>query len=425
MATLFRLRVVLAAVLPLLVPATALSESICDPDGLQDNGSIYRICMPPANEYNGNLIIWAHGFQDAGTPVEIPENQLCIDGFCIPDLVNGLGFGFATNSYSKTGLAIRQGMDDIVDLVDIFAATKGAPARVYLTGASEGGIITALLVEGRPDVFAAGVAACGPVGNFPFQINYFGNGRAAFQYFFPGLIPGDPFHPDQTLVDNWSAYYDQVVKPAVLDPSNRARLDQLVAVARLPFDADNYLETVEESVRDVLGYSVVNLNDATQTLGGFPFDNRNRRYRGSNNDLLLNLLIPRVDAHPEAIIEMETFYNTNGILERPLVTLHTLRDQQIPYIHELFYILKTLASGSFLVRHANVRIDRYGHCSFTAGEVLFAFALMLAYDRNLIELTGVGSTLEGEDLVRFEERARAASLPYRLEGTNLAAKLRE
>ena len=137
--------------------------------------------MPPAGQYNGILVIWAHGFQDAGSPVEIPEDQLCIDDFCIPDIVNGLGFGFATNSYSKTGLAVLEGKADILDLVNIYAQAKGEPSKVYLVGASEGGIITALSVEQSPNVFSAGLAACGPIGNFPYQINYFGDARATFE----------------------------------------------------------------------------------------------------------------------------------------------------------------------------------------------------------------------------------------------------
>ena len=112
----------------LAVPAPA--QSACEPDGVQASGSKYRICMPPADRYNGSLVIWAHGFQDAGTPVSIPEDQLCIGGFCIPDLVNALGFGFATNSYSKTGLAVLEGKADIRDLVDIYAAQKGRPSKV-------------------------------------------------------------------------------------------------------------------------------------------------------------------------------------------------------------------------------------------------------------------------------------------------------
>lgn len=410
--------VLLATVLP------AQAASICDPDGVQRSGSIYRICMPPASEYNGLLVIWAHGFQDAGTPVEIPEDQLCLADLCLNELVNDLGFAFATNSYSKTGLAVLQGKRDILDLVRIFTATKGRPERVYLIGASEGGLITTLAVEQHPDVFSAGVAACGPIGHFPFQIDYFGDGRATFDYFFPALIPGDPFRPDQFLVDTWARYYEDVVRPVVFDPANRERLDQWVRVAALPFDPDDYLATVELSVRDVLRYSVVNLNDAAATLGGFPFDNRWRWYSGSDNDVLLNLQVPRVSADPAAITAMHTRYRTTGVLARPLITMHTRADQQVPYLHEQLYILKTLASGAFLSRHLNVAIDRFGHCNFTRDEALFAFAAMLFYDAVLEQVSGVGAFLAPRELTRFERMARTARLPYRRAGTALKMRLK-
>lgn len=48
------------------------------------------------------LVIWAHGFQDAGTPVQIPEDQLQFGNVYLPDLITRLGFAFATNSYRKT-----------------------------------------------------------------------------------------------------------------------------------------------------------------------------------------------------------------------------------------------------------------------------------------------------------------------------------
>ena len=415
---------VFAALLLLATPARA--ESICDPDGVQGSGSIYRICMPPAEQYNGILVIWAHGFQDAGTPVGIPEDQLCIGDFCIPEVINGLGFGFATNSYSKTGMAILQGKNDIIDLVSIYTAQKGQPQKVFLVGASEGGIITALAVEQRPDIFSAGLAACGPVGNFPLQINYFGDARATFGYFFPGVIPGDPFAPDQALVDVWSDYYDFIVKPIVMAPQNRARLDEWVRVARLPYDADNYLFTVEQSVKDALRYSVVNLPDAVLTIGGFPFDNRSRLYTGSSNDILLNLLVPRRTADPAAVAMMNSpAYSTTGVLQRPLVTLHTLRDQQIPYWQEQIYALKTLASGSYLTRHLNIPVDRFEHCNFTTDEVLASFAIMLFYDGLLAEVSGTSSFLTPAQVAAFEARTRAVGLLTQRAGSSLAVTLKK
>jgi pimeloyl-ACP methyl ester carboxylesterase len=373
------------------MPAEAAAA--CEPDGVQDSGSIYRICMPPAASYNGMLVIWAHGFQDAGTPVSIPEDQLCIEDLCIPDVVNGLGFGFATNSYRKTGLAILEGKADILDLVNIYTAQQGAPTKVFLVGASEGGIITALALEQHPDIFSAGLSACGPIGDFPGQINYFGDARATFNVFFPGVIPGSPFAPPAALAANWQAYYDAVVAPIVLHPVNRARLDQWVSVARLPFDANNYLETVAVSVADALRYAVVNLADAAATIGGFPFDNSSRVYRGSSNDTVLNLFVPRVAADPVALNVMQTQYQTTGVLQRPMITLHTLRDQQVPYWHEQLYALKTIASGAFLTRHLNIPIDRFEHCNFTAGELIGSFLTMLQFDAAVpAGMTAAGST---------------------------------
>lgn len=412
-------------VLVLVLAAPARAASTCDPDGVQSSGSIYRICMPAPADYNGILVIWAHGFQDAGTPVQIPEDQLCIGTFCIPDVINSLGFGFATNSYRKTGLAVLQGKDDILDLVNIYAAQKGQPRKVYLVGASEGGIITALSVEQHPDVYSAGLAACGPIGDFPFQINYFGDARATFEYFFPGLIPGPAFNPDPGLVSIWSDYYDLIVKPVVLAPVNRDRLNQWVAVAHLPFDANNYLDTVQVSVRDVLRYSVVNLKDAAATLGGFPFDNSTRFYQGSSNDFLLNLLVPRAHASLDAYAAMNTSYHTTGVLQRPLITLHTLRDQQVPFAHEQFYALKTLVSGSLLTRHLPIAIDRFAHCNFTPDEMLGSFAIMLFYDNVLDNVSGVGSFLTAEQLAKFEAFAQALGLPYRRDGAALAMTLRQ
>jgi hypothetical protein len=418
----------LTLILLLLFSATPARAQSCDPDGTQTSGSKYRICMPPAGSYNGSLVVWAHGFQDAIEPVHIPEDQLCFASTCLPQLITSLGFAFATNSYSKTGLAVLQGKDDILDLVNIFTQRQNGqrPNKVYLVGASEGGIITALSVEQRSDVFAGGVAACGPIGNFPFQINYFGDARATFQYFFGDIvqIPGDPFHPDPMLAQTWTARYASEVEPIIFNPANQNRLSQWVRVAGLPFDSADLEGSLRISVRDVLRYSVVNLNDARDTLGGFPFDNRFRWYFGSDNDLLLNIFVPRIGADPIAVNAMNTAYATTGVLQRPLVTLHTLRDQQVPYFHEVLYLLKTLSSGSFLTRHFNIAIDRFEHCNFTADEALGSFIVLLFYDGVLQGVSGTPSQMTKAEQAAFENHMRAAGVPYRKTAAPLSFKMK-
>jgi len=364
--------------LTLAAAAPGTAHAACGPDRIQSSGAVYRICMPPPDRYNGALVVWGVGFQDAGKPVEIPEDQL--GHGAVPAFYNALGFAFAVSSYSKTGLAIRQGVNDLLDLVDLFRAQEGTPQRVYMIGASEGGIITTLLVEQHPDVFDAGVAACGPIGDFPGQINYLGDARVTFEYFFPGLIPGPLFDPPLSLVQNWDGYYKDVVRPNLLDKSNRDRLEQWVRVAQLAVDPADYVDSAEEAAGDVLSYFVQNIQDAVATLGGFPYDNATRVYSGSDDDQSLNAAVPRVTADPRATAEMLAHYTTSGNLKVPLITLHTLLDPLIPYAHEDAYLSKTAAYGVNGRLHVNLPVQRFGHCNFEFKETLIAMYLMLAYD---------------------------------------------
>lgn len=374
---------------PLLLLALSLlasgAEAACGPDRIQASGAIYRICMPSTVPYNGRLVVWAHGFQTSGTQVSIPEDQLAVNGQSLPELVNGLGFGFATTSYAKTGLAVRQGTADVLDLVNLYRAEQGAPTKVYLTGASEGGLITALLAEQHPEAFSGALAVCGPVGDFAYQMEYLGDARAAFQYFFPELIPGDPFRPAPELAAGWDDYYAATVKPALLAPANRKKLKQWVKAAKLPFDPKKSLSTMEDAARQVLGYAVMDMEDARETLGGMPFGNLDRQYKGA----ALNREVPRAAADAAALAEMRANYDTGGRPGIPLITVHTSLDPQVPYRHEKLYLGKTRKSGSYPKQHFNIRVDRYGHCKLSRDEVLLSFAALMLYADDASALAGL------------------------------------
>jgi pimeloyl-ACP methyl ester carboxylesterase len=354
--------------------------SQCTPDQPHQNSpAIYRICRPPwwwAN--NDDLVIWAHGYVDALQPVEIPEDQLCLpNGLCIPDVLNFLGYNFATTSYAVNGLAVRPGIQDVIELVDLYTQEFGAPEHVLLVGASEGGLITALAVEQHPEIFDGGLSTCGPIGNFRWQVNYFGNFRIVFDYFFSGLIPGTPVEIPPELLPIWETYYDTNVAPVVFDPANQSALAQLLNVTKVPFQRSD-LSTIGTTVEDVLWYNTLATNNATEVLGGQPFDNTSRWYRGSLDDETLNAEVARFAADAVALQEIEDHYQTTGILSVPLVTLHTVLDQQVPYWHEILYLQKTKASGAWPVFHENYSPTLgYGHCAFSTTDVLGAFGLLV------------------------------------------------
>jgi pimeloyl-ACP methyl ester carboxylesterase len=364
----------LALVVPLAAASTAFSQqvSVCGTDFPHSTAALGRICMPGLVPWNGNLIVFAHGYVAPGEPIAIPESQLTLpDGASIPEIVNGLGFGFATTSYSKNGLAVLEGVADVTDLVQVFGKRVGQPRRVYLVGASEGGLVTTLAVE-QPDVFSGGVATCGPVGDFRRQIDYWGDFRVLFDFYFPGVIPGDVLSVEDEVRENWKTRYVPAITRALT--TRPALLDKLLRVSRAPFDP-NDPESKIETALGILWYNVFATNDARAQLGGNPYDNSRRLYLGSGNDFWLNLLVERYHADWTALAEIDVHYQTNGRLEAPLVTLHTTADPIVPYWHEPLSSLKALANSGLL--HANVPVFRYGHCSFKAEEALVALGLLV------------------------------------------------
>lgn len=358
----------------------------CYPDAYQPGGAIYRICMPLDPPQENQLVIWAHGYVNPDEPIHIPEDQLCPfgEGFpCINDIANALGYGFATTSYHKNGLAIVEGIQDILELIDLYIAEQGQPTRIYLIGASEGGIITALMTEDYPDILSAGLSMCGPIGDFNKQVNYFGDFRALYNYFYPGNFPEQVIVPYPLYVygmENFDELYQTKWLPSILE-GGPSKMWELIQTAHIPYDPLNFNESIEQSIHDLFRYNVYAANDAAYTLGSRlyplqPYHNMNRIYTGSLDDAALNAGIQRVQADPLARLIIERDYQTSGELEIPLVTLHTTLDQQVPYWHVPLYQEKIDAAGANDL-YFHIRADRYEHCNFTEAEALIALLKMI------------------------------------------------
>lgn len=362
----------------LALPMFAVSPlPYCQEDSNSEtNGSVYLVC-PSANP-NADLVIFAHGFVDPSKPVGIPYDQLVLpDGTSIPGLVLQLGMSFAAPSYPTNGLAIVEGVADVKNIATYFKNHYGQPNRVFLTGVSEGGLVTAKAIESAPDVFRGGVAACGPVGDFNYQISYFMDVRVVFDYFFKNVLPGSPISIPDDLRQNFNScttvtctqpYADKIRAALLADPAKAA---QLTKVTRVPTGPDP-----QQSVIDVLWYNAVETNDAFQKLGGSPYDNRFRWYSGSSNDLLLNLSVQRFKPDSAAVQAVSAGYQTTGKVTVPLVTLHTTGDNVVPFPHEILYTTKVALSGS-LNNFVPIPISRYGHCQFTPVEAVIGLWIML------------------------------------------------
>jgi pimeloyl-ACP methyl ester carboxylesterase len=342
----------------------------CHDGTLDATGALYQVCYPSG--WNGDLVVYAHGYVVADAPLAIPDDQ--IDGQPIAQVVNGLNYAYATTSYRANGLVADEAVEDVAQLVaEVRRRFTPDPSRTFIVGVSEGGLVAALSAERHPESFDGALAACGPVGNFAGQIDYLGDFRVLFDYFFPGVIPGGPVDVPDTVRAQWSSVFAPKVAAAIA-ADDQATLE-LLTVAGAPHEAAD-LPLAATTALDILFYDVFALPDARQRLGGQPYDNIGRVYQGSSDDGALNAGVARVAADVAARTGLDVF-ETAGTLSIPVSTLHTSRDPIVPVGQETEYAGKVSArgAGSFLTQQAP---DRYGHCAFTGPEVLQAFGSVAA-----------------------------------------------
>ena len=328
-------------------------------------GALTRVCFPA--DWNGDLIVYAHGYVEPQAPLAVPENEL--GGTPVEDLVNSLGYAYATTSYRANGLVADVAVDDVLELLDLVLRTvRPDPARVYLVGVSEGGLVVTLAAEREPERFTGALAACGPIGDFPRQIDYLNDVRVVFDYLFPGVLPGDADDPPAELVDGWTSTYAPAVAAAIeADPDRGAELATVTGIPDEGIDAAALAETVVALLR----YNVLGSGDAQGRLGGQPYDNADRVYVGSADDEALNTGVERIAADPDARAALQRF-ETTGDPGVTLSTLHTTGDPIVRFFHQQLYEEKAIAAGA-AGRLARRDVDRFGHCAFTATEILAAF----------------------------------------------------
>lgn len=343
-------------------------------DSTNPGHQIVLTCLPKL--WNGYLVVYAHGYVAPQAELALPVEELgqgtLPDGQSIIDVLMSMGFGFATTSYHKNGWAVEQAEADILDLIAYFendVAHRSAD-KIFLTGASEGGLVTTMMIEKYPDRLDGGLAMCGPVAGAPYQMDYVGDFRVVFDYFFPGIFPfGATDVPEDAYLD-WESVYAPAIRSAV--KNNHLKRFQLMTVTKAPWvvwDASTAVTTAQTLLR----YSVVGTIDLMELSGGeMPYNNIGRKYSGSWNNRRLNKKVERVDGNPAYLRD---YYLTTGELDQPLVTLHTLLDGAVPFRHELYYFDRVANKGRS--KYLTVLpVVGYGHCAFEPYQVLGAFALL-------------------------------------------------
>jgi pimeloyl-ACP methyl ester carboxylesterase len=392
------------------------------------------LLVRPQTSWQGDLIVFAHGYRDParpagfwsdGLPADLDGVLAALGGLegggdlsggvaqalalaaCPVALEGAFGFdkpsaAFAASSYSATGYAVEGGVPETHLTNALFERFLGPPERTYLAGASLGGIVTLEVAERYPERYDGALPVCGPVGGSLLQLAYVGHVELLFRTLYPdvfdggavgdidlaeplGLPYGDPTAPGDPALED--TVVNRIVAAANADPSGleqlaRIEVDPLGGARRplLQVDPDDP-DSLLRSVLDAFFYTAVGKRDVLDLAGGLPFDNGATTYWLDDAPFAG---VPRFAGDPEARSYFARHYEPTGELRLPTLTVHNRYDPVVPAFHEEAYADAVAGAGQDgLLRTAIVPFEGlpptgtepFGHCAFPA-EVVAAFGLL-------------------------------------------------
>lgn len=343
--------------------------------GIHNNAG-FRIEVP--DNWNGSLVLWAHGFRGNGLELTVENHPLRL--FLVAN-----GYAWAASSYSKNAYDPAQGAKDTHALTTFFNGRFGKPARTYITGASMGGHVTGIIAEQWHRSYDGALALCGVLGDYEL-FDFFLDFNLAAQTL-SGVGRRFPFDPADYL--------------GVAVPATKARLELFPNT--FPFTlnaAGRNLKSLTElrsgGVRPVFDQGFLFWNGVAGNflfeLGvaigdgslprhpGVAVDNTDIVYQFDTDPALnadeaaFNAAVQRVAADPQARHQngISNVPPTTGDLRIPMLSLHTLGDLFVPFLMEQIYAERVAAKGSahLLVQRA---IRDFGHCTFSANELIEGF----------------------------------------------------
>ena len=358
-------------------------------------GAGYRVEVP-AN-WNGKLVMYAHGY--AGTGASLNVQNPSIRRYLIQN-----GYAWAASSYSKNYYDVRAGVEDTnalaLEFTKIAAANARAltaPTKIYITGHSMGGHITAAAIEDEAAAttmhkvkYNGAVPMCGVVGDAEL-FNQFAAMQVTAQ-----ALAGLPSYPSakwseiQAVVTS-ALFTDAKLKtPTATGQKYLSVLKNITGGERPMFDLGISIGGsfpsaygtfgADGTVTGILNKTVLDTNAYSYVIDG-----------DAAGSTALNTSVLKLSAAADAnrlrTDGLRWIPKANGEFKIPVVSIHTLGDLFVPFSMEQVYQKRVAAKGNsgWLVQRA---IRGVSHCDFTIAEQSTAFDDMIKWERDGIKPAG-------------------------------------
>ena len=356
-------------------------------------GAAYRVEVPKTG-WNGKLVMWAHGYRGTGP-------SLTVDTPIMRRYLLDNGYAWAASSYSKNYYDVRVGVEDTnalaLNFVQIAAAkgrTLAAPSKIFITGVSMGGHITAAAIEAEAQVsainkvkYAGAVPMCGVLGDTEL-FNYFGGYQVAAQQLagFPiTSFPTTDFEALTPAIQSalWSTFPTQTnaqgdkLKNAVMNLSGGDRPFYKEGWANAGNQGNIFASLGGDGT--IRGILTENVLDTTQLFYKVDATSASNTALDTSFNASAFKIKPTADANRLRRDGLRWIPTSPGNISIPVVSIHTLGDLFVPFKMEQVYFDRTKAKGTdrFLVQRA---IRDVGHCAFTAAEATTAFDDMVKWE---------------------------------------------
>ncbi len=390
-------------------PALAGSAVATDRWSGELGGAAYRVEVPQT-AWNGQLVMWAHGYRGTGADVSAYGSMVPIMRKYLLDN----GYAWAASSYSKNYYDVRVGVEDTNALANQFVAiaaangrTLATPTKYFMTGVSMGGHITGAAIDAEAQQYAnnkvkynGAMPICGVLGDSEL-FNYFAGYQVAAQQ-----LAGLPMN-----------VFPQTVDFATLAPAIQAALwttfptvtnaqgDKLKNIVmnlsggQRPFYAEGWANAGNQGNiwasiggdGSISGILNANILDTTALFYKVDASSPDTTALDTAFNATAFKIMPTADANRQRRDGLRWIPQANANIDIPVVSLHTLGDLFVPFKMEQVYYerAKALGTDKWLVQRA---IRDVGHCAFTAAEATAAFDALVKWEAG-------GAKPAGDDVV--------------------------
>jgi hypothetical protein len=374
---------------PPLAPATVNGVPTRVLQGVHEHAA-YDIEVPPS--WNGELVMWAHGFRGNGTVLTVDP-----PGFGLRQKLLDEGYAWAASSYYANGYDVRAGVLGTKDLALLFRRLVRPPRRTMIAGVSMGGHVVGRSIEQFPGLYAGALPMCGVLGDdalFDFFLDYnvVAQGIAGIRAFPP---PAD--YLTNAVPRIQAALGFDTLRPGGPDTTNDlGKQFRAIVINRSGGQRPGAEQAVAVWKDFLFGLGVQGTGSNLAENPGLIATNVGRRYE-PNSPVDVNGTVQRVPlADPKArftkrLIESPQIF---GRPSAPVLSLHDLGDLFVPFSMEQIYRADVVrhGRGGLVVQRA---IRAAQHCEFSNVEAGQAWDDLAAWVHRGVKPAGDDVTKPG------------------------------